>query len=567
MTLSETAEQRRDVAWETVATWFGDPDRPLLGWISHPVAAIRPSGVVIAPPVGYEYWSSHRTLRTLAERLAAAGHTVMRLDYAGTGDSAGDQWEPGRIAAWRRSIALAVAHMREGGIEEVSLVGVRLGATLALLEGAAAGAARIAAWLPVAAGRRYARELRLLATPVPEDCDPLEPGGTMTFAGNVFSAETFEALRGLDLAQLARPPAPAALVVDDPSGASEPGVAALRALGVAVTHLRLEGSEESLRTPPEFAVIPGAILDAICDWFGPAPPARAALPAPRHDMGRPVAMRWRGDTVIETAMRVGELGHVGIATEPASGVPAPTTLVLLNPGSETHVGPGRAWVELARDLALRGRRTIRLDFRGWGESADAGRAPGRPYDEWCEQDTVAIVRELRRSGFDRVALCGLCAAAWIALRVASDPDTDADAHAAGVIALNPQLYWKRGDPVEIDWDLIRARRADEIRRVERGARVGLWSMLDRLGHRSPPARWLDRLAAARRPVHLLFAENDDGLIYLRGRHHRRLEQICRGGTVTVRELAGVDHPMHLAWMRSRVTRALADALADIDGRP
>jgi hypothetical protein len=37
--------------------------------------------------------------------------------------------------------------------------------------------------------------------------------------------------------------------------------------------------------------------------------------------------------------------------------------------------------------------------------------------------------------------------------------------------------------------------------------------------------------------------------------------------VTVRELAGVDHPMHLAWMRSRVTRALADALADIDGRP
>jgi pimeloyl-ACP methyl ester carboxylesterase len=271
-------------------------------------------------------------------------------------------------------------------------------------------------------------------------------------------------------------------------------------------------------------------------------------------------MAWREGTITETAMRFGELGHVGIVTEPASGPPAPTTLVLLNPGSETHVGPGRAWVELARDLALAGRRTIRVDFRGWGESADAGHAPGRPYDEWCEQDTIAICRELREAGFDRVAICGLCAAAWIALRVA------AHAGAAGVIALNPQLYWKRGDPVEIDWDLIRARRADEIRRIERGARTGLWSLLDRLGHRSAPARWLDQLAGVQVPVHLIFAENDDGLVYLRGRHARRLEQICRGNTVTMRELAGVDHPMHLVWMRSRVVQALSEALTDIDGR-
>ncbi|MGZ4166833.1 MAG: hypothetical protein ACXVSE_18640 [Solirubrobacteraceae bacterium] len=559
MTLIETPREEHPVASDPVATWFGDPARPLLGWLSRPPARAARSGVVVAPPVGYEYQSSHRSLRVLAERLAAAGHSVLRIDYDGTGDSAGDQWDDGRVAAWRRSIAAAVAHLRSGGVTEVTLVGVRLGATMALLEAASAGASRVVGWLPVASGRRYARELRLLATPVPEEQDPLQPAGTLTFAGNVFSAATFDELRGLDLTRFDAAPGPAVLIVDEPAGTAAPVVSALSACGADVAHVQLEGSEKALRTAPEFAAVPEEILGAICDWVGPGSREHAS-PGRGGDMGRAAAMAWRDGSVREQALRLEPLGHAGILTEPASGEPAPTTLVLLNPGSETHVGPGRAWVELARDLALTGRRTLRVDFRGWGESPDAGVAPGRPYDEWCEQDTMAIVRELRAGGFERVAICGLCAAAWIALRVADQ------AGAAGVIALNPQLYWKRGDPVEIDWDLIRARRAPEIRHIERGARAGLWTLLDSLGHRSPPARWLDRLSATGVPVHLVFAEQDDGLIYLRRRLARRLERVCRGGTVSVSELPGVDHPMHLVWMRPRVARVLGEALTDIDQR-
>jgi len=78
------------------------------------------------------------------------------------------------------------------------------------------------------------------------------------------------------------------------------------------------------------------------------------------------------------------------------------------------------------------------------------------------------VRALQAEGFERLAICGLCASAWIALRAVLH------APVAGVIALNPQLYWNPGDPVNIDWDLIRSLRAAEIRRVELGARYGLW---------------------------------------------------------------------------------------------
>ena len=60
-------------AVETSGRWIGPPERPLMSWLSAPAGGGSEVGVVIVPPVGYEYWTAHRTLRTLAERLAAAG--------------------------------------------------------------------------------------------------------------------------------------------------------------------------------------------------------------------------------------------------------------------------------------------------------------------------------------------------------------------------------------------------------------------------------------------------------------------------------------------------------------
>lgn len=58
-----------------------------MGWLHVPPGGCSESGVLVLPPVGYQYWTSHRTLRVVAERLAAAGHLALRLDYDGTGDS------------------------------------------------------------------------------------------------------------------------------------------------------------------------------------------------------------------------------------------------------------------------------------------------------------------------------------------------------------------------------------------------------------------------------------------------------------------------------------------------
>lgn len=541
---------------ETIALWFGAPDRPQCGWLTVPKVGIGESGVVIAPPVGYEYWCSHRALRALAERLARAGHAVLRIDYDGTGDSSGDQWEAGRVEAWQASITFAAAELRRLGAIRLTLAGARLGGAFALLGARELDADQVVAWMPVTNGRRYAKELRLLSTPVPEADDPSPHPGTVVVTGNVFSPETIASLQRLRPDRTAGPPAPATLIVDDPRGSSAPAVQRLWSLGAEVTHLQLETADEALHTPPEFAAVPDEILNQICLWMGSDDSTdRRSAPAPAT---APATLPWREGRVTETVLRLGPEGHVAVVTAPADTAPEPTTLVLLNPGSETHVGPGRAWVEYARELALAGRRTVRVDFLGWGESPDAGRAPGRPYDACCERDAVAIVQALTAAGFARVAICGLCASAWIALRAALV------APVAGVIAINPQLYWQRGDPVEIDWDLIRARRAAEIRRIELGERTGLWSLIDVLGHRSRPARWLDDLAVTGIPVQLLFTQDDDGLVYLNRRLRRRAERVRRSDSVRVRELLGVDHPMHRSWLRPRVVGALLEVLGEID---
>jgi pimeloyl-ACP methyl ester carboxylesterase len=530
--------------------WFGSGDRPSLGWLSLSSERISDSGVVILPPVGYAYWCSHRTLRVLAQRLAAQGHSVLRVDYDGTGDAAGDQWEPDRVAAWRRSARAAVDELRTLGCVKLTVIGVRLGATFALLDGASLEVDRVVGWAPVVSGRRYAKELRLLSTPVPPGTDPLEPPGTIVTAGNVFSIQTLNELAGLSLAGLDRPPARRTLIVEGPGGPAAATAEQLTGLRADVRYVQLAGGEAALETPPEFAAVPEAILAEICAWLGCAERGAHAPPEPRAS----ARLAWGGGEVDEHVVTLEPHRHLGVECEPPEPDPSRPTLVLLNPGSETHVGPGRAWVEFARGLARRGHRSVRVDFRGWGESPDEGRAPGRPYDPSAIDDTAAIVRSLHDHGHERVVLFGLCASAWIALRAVLEVPVD------GVIALNPQMYWRQGDPVEIDWDVIRARRAKEIERISLGARLRAWSLLDAIGQRSAAGRWLDALAATGVPITLLFAEGDDGLRFLRERLSRRLAAAQRTSPIAVRELPGVDHPLHRAWARAAVIEALDEAL-------
>lgn len=127
----------------------------------HPAAtSASRRGVVFCNPFGQEAIRTHRLLRVLADRLAAAGFHVLRFDYFGTGDSEGDE-TGATLDRWIDDVQLADAMLRsEIGVNSSAWFGARLGATIAMLASRrGAPPERLVCWDPVLDGRAYLDEI------------------------------------------------------------------------------------------------------------------------------------------------------------------------------------------------------------------------------------------------------------------------------------------------------------------------------------------------------------------------------------------------------------------------
>lgn len=87
--------------------------------------------VIFLPPFAEEMNKSRRMLALQARRLAEAGFGVLLLDLYGTGESQGD-FGQARWSIWLNDIVAARAWLQREGATQVSALGLRLGALLAL---------------------------------------------------------------------------------------------------------------------------------------------------------------------------------------------------------------------------------------------------------------------------------------------------------------------------------------------------------------------------------------------------------------------------------------------------
>ena len=157
---------------------------------------------------------------------------------------------------------------------------------------------------------------------------------------------------------------------------------------------------------------------------------------------------------------------------------------------------------------------------------------------------------LRDRGAKRVMLAGLCAGAWMAVQAALHTHVD------GVIAINPQLYWLPGDPVEALLSDTRKRRTATRERDAKLRDQHVWDALDAIGVWPPAAQWLHGLTERHVPSLLLFAEGDDGLEFLEMRCARRLKQELAAGYVRIVQIHDIDHQMYRTWRRGDVIAAV-----------
>ena len=168
--------------------------------------------MLLCNPFGEEASRSHRTFRVLATQLERAGFSVLRFDYSGTGDSLG-RGADATVDAWIADIEIAAeALLQASGAKKVALVGLRLGATLAMLVSARGLRPRhLVMWDPIVDGAAYLRELvaqhreymREELGPSWRDDVRMRSDGTPSEAfGAPISPELAHGLQAIDLAKV-----------------------------------------------------------------------------------------------------------------------------------------------------------------------------------------------------------------------------------------------------------------------------------------------------------------------------------------------------------------------------
>lgn len=441
--------------------YFGPASRPLFGWYHEPDGKARSSlALVVCPPLGHEYVNAHRSLRHLADRCAAGGVPTLRFDYDGTGDSAGADEDPDRLAAWLSSIRAAMAQVRRlSGCQEMGLAGLRIGATLAALASTDAEISFLALWAPCIRGRAYVRELMAiqltgspLFRPEPNEVSDLEAGGF------VFTAQTQRDLTGLNLASIA-PKAKRILIASRAELAEDPSLrVAWSEGGLRVEQLRLSGYVDMMAEAQDTKV-PHAAIGELATWViscqmpqdtetatNPtvSDNARAAQFAPPMVCADLPAMK--GREIRESIVRFGgSAERFGILSEPVdAAIRAAPTVVLPNAGATHHVGPSRLYVLLARSLSLAGFRCFRLDLPGLGDSvADEPERENTVYLPTASAEIALALNTLATEyGSRPFVLMGLCSGAHTTFHAGLDLTANNIAECA---LINPlTFYYKRG---------------------------------------------------------------------------------------------------------------------------
>lgn len=599
------ADQSLLAATRTVrrrAFYFESLGQPLFAWLHLPDGRIHHNhAVVICPPIGFEQLHGHRGLRHLADRLAAQGIPTLRFDWHGTGDSSGEDADPDRVSSWLANVRSAVQWTRdELQCSRVSVVGLRLGATLAAMALEHESIDNLVLWAPVTGGRSFVRELNAVDMMSDALATEREPG-VIEAAGFQLTPATAAELSRVSLLR-ANPACRRILVVGRDDSPTDRRIADhFEAMGITVDQHTQPGVAQML-VEPHKSQVPDLAIAAVATWLNQQIEATShvhddvssALP---ESCERQMEFVSQSRLIREFVQRISQSPNLfGILSEPDQPPPVDRpTIVLLNAGAAYRIGPGRMNVEMARQLASHGFRCLRLDLCGLGDSVTTEAASENDsYPSTAFRDIRLALDYLRRQkGSRRFVLMGLCSGAYAAFQSAAQ-FTDSDL--VECILINPlTYYWRDGMSLETapTLELIREhyylnsafQPAKWLRLLSGRSQIGIHGALrlvaQRLGVTDRRSRARSSESGAREPSHpatedltgdlksvlgfnrqltMFFSTSDPGhniLMYQAGRQARKM---LRRGQMTARFIDGADHTFSRQTARKKLFSAVLEHL-------
>lgn len=544
--------------------WFGTDARPLAGRYHVPANGLTRGAVVLCQAFGVEAAAAAPAMRELAEQLVDKGLAVLRFDYDGTGDSAGDDFDDSRVEAWRSSIVAAIEFLRSRGHPWIGAVGLRLGASLLAetLRGEVTASAAVL-WDPCISGRTFLREQQLMLRVLSGEEHPDD--GRRYGPGVTFTEPTVVALSTISLKDALNDGVVPTLLITR-EGDREVNSLAESAARQGLTSCAVSGQTELVGVEPSVARVPLATLDVITDWLSQMAGTNLHEP-PAPESGRAVVGQSdSGELIVEYVTSVGTDGLFAICTE--SLAPArSTTVIFLNAGILDHVGPSRLWVELSRRWAALGFRSLRFDLSGIGESPPIEGMTENIKSAHSLRQVAEVVDFVAAGDATDVLLVGLCSGAYEAMEAAIA------GRARAVFLVNPDF---RADPLQsaqVGESALRREVAERpakwysvleqqrlLRPIARHFPDIVWRCVNSLGLAASRADTLVRLGEANIDT-LVVSDSNQAESYARGRK-ARLRRLSDRGVLTFARVDPLDHTVFGPLARGSVSDVLTSWLEE-----
>jgi pimeloyl-ACP methyl ester carboxylesterase len=267
----------------TEYSYFGREGARLFGALHRAGANAQRSAVLLCYPIGQEYMRIHRSYVELAKGLSGAGHHVLRFDYFGCGDSAGEHVH-GDLNRWAEDIRRSIEELRaRTGVQQVYLVGGRIGANLVLDVGTAMDqVAGLVLWEPVVKGADYIASLRRAHHGLLDSNAKLEgyekrelPGNVVEFIGYPFAKKLYDEVHAIDLMAWVPPASmPKILVLANSEKPVLRALAAKLGKGEACDDYVVSGESDGIWLKEDRknkGLIPVHAIQAIISWISGAP--------------------------------------------------------------------------------------------------------------------------------------------------------------------------------------------------------------------------------------------------------------------------------------------------------